>query len=485
MNEKERLEALLKENGIDQTPEAVMARFQGDETLCVLIQGEEDIDAIYKVIADHLAEYNDIIELENPKASDPTEGRPNEIQATDTPKKKEKLGRAYYADLPEVMNSAIEMSYEERYEEREIIAARTKVTSLLMDKEHPSTYIDVNKVPLKKEGSATLKDIESKTHKGVPVAALLAKKEAFIPTNEQLAELVTLWQAKDPKKRTNTTPAWAGVNNEKRVAAVTKEITDKSMAMKPFISVKDDTEDPHGGSVLKKWRPNIKGVTLSTPATAAGNAENIEVTFAKPELVTWLSQNVNGHTEANAELGDVQLLLHRVKAKPKAGDKASEGSMRGSSPVVSALTIKNKSNAPDTAYKAVQEVSKDKAPMILRSDEWYLVVSVNQSDSSRWNVRKQRVSLEWKDAPKFVVKSQFMDKFGRNTSKGGSSVKALNEAYEASKLVGMMYAANKGEYMDMFTGSDPSTLKGFNEMVMKATAQVNAQTKEAAAALSL
>lgn len=472
MSNREELQELLAQNGIDKTPEEVYQECLQSDTLAPVVGIAEDAEEAFGVIVKYLPSYVEY--AEQGVVDIPTQQDPTQTEETKKAGKAEKLGTPFNSNLGAQGCDVIVSYVQSDHETREMVSAHSMVTKILTDKEHPKTFVTVKEVTTKGDPSTLADELKKKRQPSASASDLLVKGTSFIPTDKQLAELVTLWKGARAD-REGKTPAWSNIQADAAYAAVEKVLTDGKGTFKPFIAPDADAgeaavKESMGGAEVKPWRPTVKGVVIRTEATAVGESSNVEIPLNKTGIEDWLLIKSAGRIAENPDLDGVSITMARRQRKARAATLSGKEEIVAYPKIIGAAKVGKKDRV------TIKEKTQEKESMLLRSEMWYPICVVSKESASIFNVRKQRVALKWADGPKFVIKPEYEDLFAAKSPNG--KLMADRKAESARALTQAII--NKVAQGDTFGESPEMT-----EMLNKMKESMHKKTMEQADSMAL
>jgi len=453
---RENIKATLIEAGLpDLSVEDVIAEFKSSDELAPYLAGADDVEA---AVFAHLPSYlalRGVLPDVGGGGSDPTQTQPTP-PSLPTP-----ITSAQTAAITAALSSKAEM--------QAIGSAQSEIVAVLIDKPYPGEWMkDLKPLQVKGEPEKVIKDMKARYTPDVDVNTLLQKvNSTFIPSTAQLAELKTLHQ--NAHKEAKTTPMWFDFDNTTAYENILRTLTDGNATFTVLIAPKED--EGEGAYKNKAWRWNTKGYAVKHPVVTSTGATQIEESnFSKNSLLGYVAVNTLGYIPSRRENG-LGCVIATVKKKNTSGSGASATSQ------VSQLRVKGNNPAGKPELRVINTKGNGVTKMVVRSEAFYFVVRV--ASNGTWSVRKQRLALQWEDAPVWELKTEY-ENVAKRKIKGGVSrpdAKTLQSIQEASIAL-VADILSKGAQTAMVE-------YGINDFCREVEEQVNKQSAEAAAALSL
>lgn len=439
-NTREEILGYLAKAGItDKSVDDVISDFNASDSLAQFVYGAEDVEAsVLAHITDYLA-LQGVTGLVAPAAQDPT----STVKAG--------AGAAMPAAVTDAQRTAIVAISQSTYAERQNMSNKAHLVASLAEKPYPGEYMsNIGKLPVKGDLAKFREGIEAQYQPNGEVANLIAKKDTwFIPTNDQLSVLKGLYPTRPGAKKPATSkagtqkvvadPAWVGFDNDAAYSNILRQLSSGDGTFEVMVAPKEDTGI--GAAKIKGWRWATKGYAVNRPSAEAGSDVMTEVLMNKKQLIGFLVAQTLGYlTPATPEGLSAKLHLITPKATEEAGQSAT-----AKKPT---LRVRGDSIATHPDVRFIKKVGNGQGKMVCRSKDFYFAVRIDKE--GKWSVRKQRVPLQWAQAPVFETKQEYIDLFPVNadgTTKRitAGDLKVMQEATTAF-VAQVMNEGNAGEY---------------------------------------
>ena len=440
-NSREEILSYLAQAGITgKTVEDVVAEFNSSDLLSSFIVGADDVEeAILSHITDYLAIHG-ITGLSAPAAAqDPT----NTVKAG--------AGATMPAAVTDAQKNAIIATTQATYADRQLMGQKASIVAVLGDKPYPGDYMgNVGKLPVKGDIAKVKEVLESQYQPAGDLDQLLAKTDTwFIPSNAQLESLKVLYptrpgaKAIDPAKKSSkpkTDPAWVGFDNDTAYNNILRQLSSGDGTFDVMIAPKEDTGT--GAEKEKGWRWGTKGFCVKYPDAGAGTDSMKEHDMTKKQLIGFLVAQTLGAIDAVVQDGlSAKLFMTNPRNTESSGTAATE---RKPSIRVRGNSI---ANHPDVRF--IKAAGNGQTKMTCRSKAFYFAVRIDKN--GKWSVRKQRIALQWEQAPTFETLPQYKALFpvnadGSSKKLTAADLKSMQEAQAAVVMNIMAEPTSAGEY---------------------------------------
>lgn len=438
--------------------EDIICEFQSSDELSGLLAGATDAESIEQIVLAHLPQYLDLRGMTGalPAAE---EVDPTATQQPAAPTAMPSMGTA-------AQQAAVDATMKSSIPQREMMTENAEMVAVLIDKPYPGEWMnDIGKQHVKGDLDKVIDDMKKHYQPDANIDTLLsATNTYFIPTNEQLAQVMERDKAKKVGSKTKTDPAWYGFDNEAAYNGVLNALTSGDGTLDVLVAPRED--EGEGAYKVKGWRWASKGFVVRVPKDTAGAITMDEVNMTRKQLMGFLGSQTMGALPPKRDNG-LGAILRTAEKKVK--DSASATAVQK----VPVLRVLNNNLASAPELRVINSVGDGQGKMTVRSSAFYFVVRITKHGEFR--VVKQRLSLAWDQAPVWVRKDEYVQAFPTQ-KKGGTSPKAMSEAFEAAKLLNMTVMA--GDVTERGAYGMADFIRGVEETV-------NEQATKAAAALSL
>lgn len=321
--------------------------------------------------------------------------------------KKEAILPESFNNLTAVQQQAIDALMSKDADMKHARTVGSRIDALLIARDVPSEWIPSGLVAtVKPKNKAAEAILGTEHYTSQPIFEWLrsATEGYIIPTTAQLAELAAdherKWKDAHVGSEANyTAPKWAKEDNDANVAALKTEL----QAQKPLsVLITGRTEDPATHANAWKWA--TKGYVVTYPTALEGEGSMETQSFSKDRFRTWLMNFTDGaivvDTGDKTSLSAKILMTQRKLAKSETGVKKPDSVLR--------VRGDNVGNRDNLTLKPITSPNfEKKTTMTVKSALSFLIVRVvagasnNPGNSVDYRVVRQRVSLEWKEAPTF------------------------------------------------------------------------------------
>ena len=461
-NVREEIMVGLEALGLGTTSyDEVVTAFKTSDMLSKYLTESDDID---EVIVSHLQDYDHFIKLGDyhqastadeetdptavfaPQEVDPTETSAGGTASTGKKKKKDKVESVPAVDVDAVTSALICDMLEASAKERRQQTEQACVTAVLTDKPYPGEWMKgIGKLSPRKDAKTLLDEINKRIKPSdQEIERLLASSEGgvLIPTSAQLADLAARWEkshrdANDPNKHTySSDPSWYKFNNDEAINNIKQVLSSESATFDVYIPPLTDTTVD--GEKLKGWRWPTKGFEIECVDTSkVGSLEKKTMNISKQNTLAWLAMNTEGMVEPkpNFPLGIVLSSIEKEETDVR------EPSMKKKKRYPRVRVIGNSPKC-NPVVKQICVQSERKADVIVRSEMFYYEVrfkgstdSTSANKSESFTVRKVRIPLVWKDAPVWVVKTEYTDAFATDADGRLASTRVSNSSKTAQQML--------------------------------------------------
>lgn len=447
----------LKQAGINQTYEEVVANFETSDVLSGYLAGAVDQDA---AILAHLPEYMDLMGY-----NDQILGNTNPVDPTAT---QNPSSAAMPSSVTSAQASAIAHMLNADLATRKAFSAQAEVTTVLIDKPYPGDWMQgVGKLHTKKDAKEVADSIKERYHSDRNIDNdLTTPGVKFIPTTEQLVQLMERDKAQHPDRK--TVPIWYNFDNDTAVNGVLSVLTEGDGCFDVLIAPKED--EGEGAYKNKAWRWNTQGYVIKAPTTGAGETGTEELSLNKKQVMGLLATKAAGIIPAKHE-GGLAVKLGTVKSK-NVGTNVSAGAVAEKT----VLRVSGNSPAAKPQTIAIKTQSGGEGTMTVRSSAFFFAVSVSKTTGA-WRITKERIALAWEHAPVWITRSEYFTTFGEEGKKDGMPTPEdlLKYQRSAANLIASVFAG----------GADSASLYGMGQVFLAIEERVNRDATKAADALSI